>query len=40
MDEKEYETIKKEIKENFKKMLKYNKELIELRKEIEEGGDE
>ena len=37
MDEKEYEAIKEEIKKDFEKMLKYNKELINLNKEAEEG---
>ncbi len=41
MEKKEYEDIKKEIKEDFEKMLEYNEELIELRKdaEKEEGGE-
>lgn len=37
MNEKEYETIKKELKEDFNKMEKYNEELINLKKEVEEG---
>ena len=35
MEKKEYEDIKKEIKEDFEKMLEYNEELIELRKDAE-----
>ena len=35
MDEKEYDAIKEEIKKDFEKMLKYNKELIYLKKEAE-----
>jgi len=37
MNEKEHETIKKELKEDFNKMEKCNEELINLKKEIEEG---
>jgi len=39
MNEKEYEDTKKELKKDFKKMLGYNKELIELTKKIEEEGE-
>ena len=36
MNEKEYEDIKKELKEDFNKMEEYNKELIKLKNEAEE----
>ncbi len=41
MEKKEYEDLKEEIKEDFEKMLKYNKELIKLKEEAEkeEGGE-
>lgn len=35
MEKKEYENLKEEMKKDFKKMLKYNQELIALKEEAE-----